>query len=233
MDGRLLMSTINRDNGSDDRLRYLQAEQEKTAGGPWLEKGLKEAIKITKNVKRLQQQARINQEKSRETSILKVVFPQSIAGEYHHTSAHLWGEPEYGGKIEANIVYLGGTGCSESDFRDLERAQPKNLITHNKAEGISYFKAPYILMIDRGGCNFVPKVRRAQQFGASAVLIADHFCLCSEVESGECHSPEKECETHSPLMADDGSGGDVTIPSFLIWNTEAMKVIPNSNKSIQ
>jgi hypothetical protein len=178
---------------------------------------------VVAQAKHLRQEARITQEKSRETSILKVVFPQSIAGEYHHTSAHLWGEPQYGGKIEANIVYLGNTGCSESDYRDLSNAEPKNLIVEG-AEGISYFKAPYILMIDRGGCNFVPKVRRAQQFGASAVLISDHLCLCSEVDRGTCHSPEKQCEATSPLMADDGSGGDVTIPSFLIWNTESNNI---------
>jgi hypothetical protein len=45
------------------------------------------------------------------------------------------------------------------------------------------FQSPYILLIDRGGCSFVQKVRNAQHTGAAAVLIADNVCLCHFVSS--------------------------------------------------
>jgi len=79
--------------------------------------------------------------------------------------------------------------------------------------------SPFILMIDRGGCTFVTKVRNAQNLGATAVLIADNVCLCSDQE---CASEDlSSCEEQSPIMADDGSGSDIRIPSFLLWKPGA------------
>ena len=83
--------------------------------------------------------------------------------------------------------------------------------------------SPYILMIDRGGCTFTQKVRNAQRVGAAGVIIADSTCLCSVGDS--CHSdPGKDCEVREPIMADDGSGNDISIPSFLMFKQDADKV---------
>lgn len=80
--------------------------------------------------------------------------------------------------------------------------------------------SPYILMVDRGGCTFVQKVRNAQRSGAAGVIIADNTCLCSAGDS--CHSdPGTDCETREPIMADDGSGADISIPSFLMFKQDA------------
>lgn len=79
--------------------------------------------------------------------------------------------------------------------------------------------APFILMVDRGDCTFVKKVRNAQKLGAAAVIIADSTCLCGAGDA--CKSDADDCETKEPIMADDGSGADITIPSFLMFKQDA------------
>lgn len=72
---------------------------------------------------------------------------------------------------------------------------------HTKQEN---WEAPFILMIDRGDCTFVTKVRNAQKRGALGVILADNI-------DGE----------HVPIIADDGSGHDVSIPSMMIKKVDA------------
>lgn len=82
------------------------------------------------------------------------------------------------------------------------------------------WKTPFLLLIDRGECTFVHKARNAQKAGAAGVLIADNSCLCDHGD--DCTSdPGEYCEDHEPIMADDGSGSDITIPSFLVFKQEA------------
>jgi hypothetical protein len=75
-------------------------------------------------------------------------------------------------------------------------------------------------MVDRGGCTFVQKVRNAQRSGAAGVLIADNTCLCSD-ESCTAANVGTSCEMQEPIMADDGSGSDISIPSFLLFKVDA------------
>ena len=42
----------------------------------------------------------------------------------------------------------------------------------------SQWKSPFILMVDRGDCTFVTKVRHAQHAGAAGVIVADDICVC-------------------------------------------------------
>lgn len=90
-------------------------------------------------------------------------------------------------------------------------------------------------MVDRGDCTFVKKVRNAQRAGAAAVLIADDMCLCSH-EDCEGSGPESNmCEDTEPIMADDGSGSDITIPSFLLFKEDAdpIKQVLMSNQQVR
>jgi hypothetical protein len=70
-----------------------------------------------------------------------------------------------------------------------------------------------ILLIRRGGCSFTTKVRNAQNVGASMVFIADN----------------KHENIHSIIMADDGTGNDIVIPSAMI-NYEDGNIIINYMK---
>ncbi len=83
-----------------------------------------------------------------------------------------------------------------------------------------HWKSPFILLVDRGGCSFVQKVRNAQHAGAAAVVIADNTCQCSH-EKVCTPEANTQCEQHEPIMADDGSGYDITIPSVLIFKQDA------------
>jgi hypothetical protein len=83
------------------------------------------------------------------------------------------------------------------------------------------WKSPFILIVDRGDCTFVKKVRNAQRSGAAGVIIADSTCLCDAGSDCVPDDEDEMCESKEPIMADDGSGADVTIPSFLMFKQGA------------
>lgn len=67
------------------------------------------------------------------------------------------------------------------------------------------------------------------------MLIADNVCMCIHEE--ECDMPVGQdlCEEIEPIMADDGSGADISIPSFLLFKPDAdrIKKVLKSNQQIQ
>jgi hypothetical protein len=129
---------------------------------------------------------------------------------YDHRDA-LFGIPPYGGSIQQQLYYAPSNLCSPST--DLSDAYPRT----GSNEDPSPPTPPFILMVDRGDCTFVMKVRHAQRAGASGVLIADNLCQCT---AQNCTSND-ECESAEPLMADDGSGSDISIPAFLVFKQDA------------
>lgn len=146
------------------------------------------------------------------SSQLQVHIPSSLTkpGGYDHREA-LFGVPPYGGSIQQNVYYSDSNLCDPNV--DTSGGFPE------RKDGLPW-PSPYILMVDRGGCSFVIKVRNAQRSGAAAVIIADFSCLCSAGDA--CSSePGEDCETQEPYMADDGSGSDITIPSFLMFKQDA------------
>jgi len=64
------------------------------------------------------------------------------------------------------------------------------------------------------------QVRNAQRSGAAGVIIADMTCLCSDQDC-IAKNQASTCETQEPIMADDGSGSDISIPSFLMFKHDA------------
>jgi len=148
---------------------------------------------------------------------------------YDHRGA-LFGTPPYGGTIQQQVYYAASTLC------DLNTIDPKS--GYPKRDDMSTWKSPFILMVDRGECSFVQKVRNAQRSGATAVLIADDMCICSH---GACQddlssgSGENFCEEEEPVMADDGSGSDISIPSFLLFKEDAdpIKSVLYKNENVR
>lgn len=155
------------------------------------------------------------------SSRLQIQIPQSLfkEGGYDHREA-LFGNPPYGGSISQSIYY------TDNDLCDKEKIDPTQgypVRPDNKP-----WEAPFILMVDRGSCSFVQKARNAQHAGAAGLIIADNLCLCSDTECLKAASSDSEdnggfiqCENNEPIMADDGSGGDVTIPAFLMFKVDA------------
>lgn len=136
------------------------------------------------------------------SSSVKVHLPKELTrtSGYDHREA-LFGIPPYGGSIQQNVIYAGSNDmCNPTTNSD--------------------WKSPFILMVDRGSCSFVQKVRNAQHAGAAAVIIADNACQCKH-EKICTPEPDAICEKHEPIMADDGSGYDITIPSVLLFKQDA------------
>lgn len=84
-------------------------------------------------------------------------------------------------------------------------------------------EGPFILMIDGGGCSAVKKARRAQEMGASALIVAEPHCLCRDDNCTKAF-PADKCNNEQTPVTDDGSADDVTIPSFLIFKTLGQKL---------
>jgi len=137
---------------------------------------------------------------------------------YDHREA-LFGIPPYGGSIAQNVYYADDQLCDSNV--DATKGYPRR--DKDASGNMEEWKAPYILMVDRGGCTFVKKVRNAQRSGAAGVIIADMTCLCSDKECMDT-TDTTTCETSEPIMADDGSGSDISIPSFLMFKHDADKV---------
>eukprot|EP00980_Cylindrotheca_fusiformis_P008249 scaffold1736_cov127-Cylindrotheca_fusiformis.AAC.63 len=155
-----------------------------------------------------------------DTSRLQVTFPNSLRSEegFDHREA-LFGLPPYGGTIEQNVYYADSTLCDPNNDYSHGGYPAREVDGSGK---MAKWKTPFILMVDRGECDFVEKVRIAQRSGAVAVLIADNTCLCSMEDI--CQNNDDagaQCESTEPLMADDGSGTDITIPSFLMFKQDA------------
>mmetsp|Transcript_32773 Transcript_32773/g.48536 ORF Transcript_32773/g.48536 Transcript_32773/m.48536 type:complete len:516 (-) Transcript_32773:240-1787(-) len=164
------------------------------------------------------------------SSKLQVHIPQSLSSPtgYDHREA-LFGVPPYGGSIQQSVYY------ADSDLCDPNVDVHGGFPARKKENGEQLpWPSPYILMVDRGGCTFVNKVRNAQRSGAAGVIIADNTCLCSANNCTD-DAPNAQCENREPIMADDGSGSDISIPSFLMFKQDAdpiIKVLKN-NKMVR
>ena len=85
-------------------------------------------------------------------------------------------------------------GC-EPFTEEMFKTEAQEAIFHNKIA----LELPVILL-ERGKCTFVTKVRNVEKAGANIALIGDN----------------KEEQSEVYIMSDDGSGHSINIPSFLI-----------------
>jgi hypothetical protein len=70
-------------------------------------------------------------------------------------------------------------------------------------------------MVDRGNCTFVTKVRNIEKVGAKMAIICDNM-------------PEN---SENVIMADDGSGSAINIPSFIIRKRDCDIIKKELNKN--
>jgi len=115
-----------------------------------------------------------------------ILQPLDLAAQYPDGLQHrpaLFGVPSYAASIQGPLIYAtpgDRDGCSPLNNTDWP-------------VGVR------IVMVDRGDCTFVTKVRHVQDAGGSAAIIVDNVA-----------------ETFLPYMADDGTGSDIFVPSVLI-----------------
>lgn len=131
--------------------------------------------------------------------------PDSLLGQLDHRSA-LFGNFPVGSTVSGNLYYTRRTLCGDETPGTPAAIQQQG----------------YFLLVDRGGCSFVEKVRNAQKDNATAVLIADNTCLCTFPE--DVCSADQVCEDGEPTMDDDGTGDDIRIPSMLLLKPDADKI---------
>jgi hypothetical protein len=95
-------------------------------------------------------------------------------------------------------------------------------LPHNRT---SNWKQPFILLAERGGkCSFVSNARFAQEAGASALVLVDNHCLCADKDCVDQFKDDKSCQEHEPSLVDNGSAGDISIPTFLLHRSFGEKL---------
>lgn len=108
-----------------------------------------------------------------------------------------FGNPPYGSSLVGHVYYPlvieDRSGCST--------LSPIKFSTDSDPDLVN---TP-ILILDRGDCAFVVKVRHAEDIGAKLVIIANH----------DNSDPE------SIIMTDNGQGGNLNIPAMLISKSDA------------
>lgn len=113
-----------------------------------------------------------------------------------------FGNPPYGSSILGRVFWPGTEqelACGALTYIDFtEDPDPVN--------------SP-ILLLKRGTCSFVQKVRHAQDIGAAAVVIYNN----------------KDDTVDGIVMADDGTAGNLVIPAFLINKVDGEAVIQYLN----
>lgn len=130
---------------------------------------------------------------------IRVVSPPALVEQFAFTGAKIegsvatFGAPFYGERLMGQLVWTpslqGHAHCSDEDY---EMPPPIG--------GRLQF-----LLVRRGVCSFVDKVRTAQRKGADAVIIADS--LESELGSGDIRRV---------IIADADDAADIDVPSILI-----------------
>jgi len=148
------------------------------------------------------------------SSEIEITSPSWMQGTLDHRGA-LFGPFPAGTTVKHELFYTSRKLCGD------ETPSPPDSV---KQQG-------YFLLVDRGGCSFVEKVRNAQRDNATAVIIADNHCVCNSRDEmdgngGLCpNDPTQACEDVVPVLDDDGTGGDITIPSFMIYKPDAEVLI--------
>jgi len=174
------------------------------------------------------------------TSNFQIQIPANLnkPGGYEHREA-LFGTPPYGKSLNQPLYYADDDLCDAT----VNKRKGYPIRPNDDTGKMAPWPVPFILMMDRGGCSFVQKVRNAQHSGAAGVVIADNICLCTDVEcmtntngTGVPDNGPLMCERSEPIMADDGSGGDIDIPAFLIPKHDAdviKSAMMNDGQSVQ
>ena len=144
---------------------------------------------------------------------LKILLPESLAqspdledGVIYGTTSVV-GTPEYGRRVMGTLVY------KEPLNLETPHCEPSEFPVHTESDEDEDTKKEFAIVL-RGGCSFVKKVRLAQKNGMSGVIVVDDSCE-KQHEAGNLICRDSEA-VQRIIMADDGTGDDIKIPSVLI-----------------
>jgi len=134
-------------------------------------------------------------------------------------STATFGAPFYGDRVLGRLVYgesrLNHSHCVEEDY-DV----PKPVEFASSASSNEQVRLINIIMVRRGKCSFTTKVKVAYEKGAHAVLIVDR-------EDSDLTSKDMA----NIIVADDGFGDKIHIPSVLISKMDGRKLIQAAGRT--
>jgi len=132
---------------------------------------------------------------------LKIIGPKTLKDNWEggkvEASPALFGIPVYNGQFVNTITYDASNSKACNKFSDASFFQIDRMDPHTR----------HFALIERGDCTFVEKVSHAQDAGAQAVIVFNN------VDSD-----------FLPIMADDGTGDRVSIPSVIISQADGEKI---------
>lgn len=152
-------------------------------------------------------------------SQVKILSPPELEKEFADSNGVVYGStatfgaPYYGEHVLGKLMYgeskLGHDHCTADDYelRDSDSGESIDVRGGSK-------KLVNVVVVRRGQCTFVQKVRIAQEKRAHAVIMVDKKSSDKTAE-----------EIQRVVMADDGFGSTVRIPSVLISNHEGTKIL--------
>jgi len=156
---------------------------------------------------------------------VRIVAPASLADQFPETKGVVYGTPAtfgapYGGEpLLGRLVYApsrGNAHCSEDDYSLAGASEGTNGGTGpaTAEQGSEALQPVNVLLVRRGQCTFVTKVRIAEKKKAHAVIVVDRE-----------NSTWTSQDIQHVVMADDGEGSSVKIPSLLISKFDGHKLM--------
>ena len=112
-----------------------------------------------------------------------------------------FGRVPYGYKLRGQVFY-------DFDNTDQDYACSQ-LSDYHFSEKELHYKIVPTIMIDRGSCHFTKKVKNVEAAGGAIAVIINN---------------EQYNDVEQIIMADDGSGRDITIPAVLISKADGEKI---------
>lgn len=156
---------------------------------------------------------------------IRVMSPEYLVSQLSATNGRIegstatFGAPFYGERILGRLVWgdslHNNSHCTEADY---DVPPPDQIPSQDSS--YQQVRLIHIIMVRRGKCSFVTKVRVATNKGAHAVVIVDTE-----------DSNKTANEIRRIIVADDGFGVNVDVPSILISKQEGAYLIDAAKKS--
>ncbi|CAJ1374764.1 unnamed protein product [Effrenium voratum] len=147
---------------------------------------------------------------------LQVVAPKALARQFEATHGMVYGTtatfgtPDYSQRVLGQLLWAESKGkdyCEPGDYSLPDSRPPKG-------SEVAKEMLKKVLLVRRGRCTFVTKVRIAEEKGAHAVVVVDKETSTKTSE-----------DIQRTVMADDGWGDSVKIPSILLSKFDGQKLI--------
>lgn len=156
---------------------------------------------------------------------LRIVAPGSLVNQFPETKGVVYGTtatfgaPYSGDPLLGRLLYAPSRGrdyCTEDDYSLAAIAGGKHdgtspASTEHSSEGRQLVN---VVLVRRGQCTFVTKVRVAEKKQALAVVVVDYE-----------NSTMTSQDIQRVVMEDDGQGSSVKIPSLLISKFDGQKLV--------